>query len=117
MSFAKRYAKTIAQFDFKPEEDLPYISPKDLYEEDGEGVIYTIKGVYLNRKSRFGESAVIMTEDFILNAPSHCTEDVQRMREDALAIEAINSGKAGFKIYTYENRYGVQYSVEWKDVE
>jgi hypothetical protein len=48
--------------------------------------------------------------------PGHLTEVVERMRSNEEDVQAINDGLAGFTIYTYENKYGTCYSVNWVDM-
>lgn len=113
MTFASRYRNATNLFNFKADDDSPYLKAADLDSE----TTYTIRAVFINRRGRFGPTAVVVCDDFLLNAPSHVLNDVERMLSDDAAITAINDGKAGFRPYEFKNKYGVQHGIEWTDVE
>lgn len=115
MAFSfKKYNKT-SMFDFTPSYDLTdnssYKSLKQLYDEDGEDMIYNVKAVYINTKTNFRNNAtgkkeapVFLLEDCAVNVPPHQIMEIREILEDEEAIEAINQGLCDFHIETYKTR-------------
>lgn len=117
MSIANKYNKSNI-FNFKAPKDFEYWSLHDLFNNNGKDCVYEIKAMYINKKSKFGESPIIATTDCFVNLPSHLTDTVKEMMRDTEVVDAVNSGHLGFQIYTYEtkNRKGLCYSVNWVDL-
>lgn len=67
--------------------------------------VYPLRGVFFTNGGRYGESPVIISDDFLLNAPKHCSDVLHQLAEDTEAVEAINGGKVGFSLYEYESGY------------
>lgn len=117
MSIANKYNKA-AGFDFKVPEDFVYHSLDELYKSNGEETVYTVKALYINKKSAYGDSPVIATDKCLVNIPSHMLETFKEMILDEEVHEACNNNKLGFTIYTYttDKRKGNFYSVRWVDL-
>lgn len=117
MSIASKYNKTNL-FNFEIPKEFEYKSLADLFNNNGKDFVYTVKAVYINKKSRFGESPVVATENCLVNLPKHLTDVAVEIMRDSETVDAINEGKFGFKIYTYEtkNRSELCYSVNWVDI-
>lgn len=119
MSIANKYNK-VALFEFSIPKEFGYKSLSDLFETFGKETQYTIRAVYMNKKSRFGESPVVATDDCLVNLPQHLTETCKSMLQDVDFIKAVNEGKVGFTIYPYETKGNanneVFYSVNWIDM-
>lgn len=103
-------------FIYDNEKERQYINLKGLYEKFGKEAIYPVHALFINTKSRFGDAPVIVTDDFIVNAPTHLLDTVKAMIEDVDIINLVNERKVGFKIYGYYGRNGKGYSVEWVQV-
>ena len=101
MSFANRFNKG-KKFDFNTE-GLEFTSLADLYNANGEKTEYTLKAIFINTKSKFGDTPVFATDKFLVNAPSHLLDTVNEILSDADAIKAINDNKVGFTIYPYKS--------------
>lgn len=116
MSIANKYNKGNI-FNFTAPKDFEYRSLHDLFNNNGKDFVYEIKAMYINKKSKFGESPVIATTDCFVNLPSHLTDTVKEMIRDTEVVDAVNGGHLGFQIYTYEtkNRKDLCYSVNWVD--
>lgn len=125
-SFSKKFNKSrLFNVDTS---NFEYYNLEDLFNEELEvcsgdveaasEFVYVIRGVYINTKSLYDPAPVIALDDRYVNLPSHMTEACMAMLADPVCIKAINDGKCGFKIYTYEQkRYNKTcYSVEWVDV-
>ena len=104
-----------------------YTNLEGLYERDGEGIKYQLKGIYISTKSEFNdESPIVALADTYVNMPQHQLQDIKSMLESKQAIKAINDGYAGFIIRKYtknlKNKKGKLvpkdcYSAEWCDVD
>ena len=117
MAFASKYNKGNPTFKVKLHEPA-YTTLADLHNENGSDHVYPIAGLYINTKGKYGPQGMIAINDSLMvNLPSHLTETVEEMRKDAEAVEAINNGQAGFKIYLYQTKNGrTGYSVNWVDL-
>ena len=116
MSFAKKFNTVKNSFDFKPSDDAPYIKPSELVHLNGLDAVYKLRACYINKKGLYGVEPVLITNTHRINAPTHLAETVEDILKDAGSVELINAGKAGFKFYQYENRYGTQHGVQWVDL-
>ena len=114
MSIADKYNKSNF-FTFTAPKGFEYRSLHDLFNNNGADFVYEIKAMYINKKSKYGESPVIATTDYFVNIPSHLTDTVKEMIKDAEAVDTINNGHLGFQIYTYETKHRKElcYSVNW----
>ena len=118
MSFADNYNHAVTTFTHQLPDNAPFKSLKDLYNgEKGENT-YTVYGLYINKKGKFGNAPVAISEDFSINLPSHLCDTVTEMLKDKELVEAINAGKFGLKVYAYIPRdYNKScYSVKWVDL-
>lgn len=117
MNVASKYNKG-SIFNFSIPKDFEYRSLVDLFNDNGKDKIYIIKALYINKKSRYGESPVVATDNCLVNLPMHLTDTVKEMLKDEDFISAVNHDLVGFKIYPYEskNSNGVCYSVNWCDL-
>ena len=95
-------------------EGMPFKKLKDIYQEGKE---FKIKGVALFN-TKYGDSAVAILDDCLINLPSHMNADVNDMLHNDEFCEAVNAGKIGFTIRTYEDTKhgkGLCYGVEWTE--
>lgn len=111
---AAKYNK-VTRFTYQMPENAPYKNLKDF------GVDNTVilRGLYINTKGNFGEEPVAMTDNAYVNLPKHLANDVSNMMADEEFITAVNEGKVGFKVRSYEDTKfgkGTCYSVEWVDL-
>lgn len=101
-------------FTFKIPTGTEFKSVKDLEV----GNTYKARLLYINKKSKFGDAPVVVTDDSIINLPKHLLEDVKTMINDPEAVTAVNEGRVGFIPYEYESKqYGTCYSIKWTDIE
>lgn len=118
MSFASRYSKVQPKFNIRITKPS-YTNLQALLTEYGSGYVFPICGIYINTKGKYGPQACIaISESVLVNLPAHLLETCTEMREDPEAIEEINNGQAGFKVYQYESKGGqIGYSVDWVDLK
>lgn len=98
-----------------------YFKLRDLYEADGEDVVYVIRGIYLGTKSEFAdESPIVALDDRYVNLPQFQLAEIKEMLASKYAISAINRGEGGFKIQKYIKKLKtgsrVCYKAVWVDV-
>lgn len=117
-SVAGKYNKGTRLFDFDLPAGIGFKSLGTLMEDDGEGVVYTLRGLYINHKSKYGDAPVAVTEDCLVNLPKHLLDTAKAMLQDDDFIAAVNGEKVGFTIYTYTNKNSnsLLYSVRWVDI-
>ena len=119
MSFAARHNKG-SVFDCNTE-GFEYFSLKDLYKKNGPDQEYQIQGLYINKKSEYGDSPVAILDDMFVNLPQHLLDECQDMLKSSEDIEDIKAGKVGFKIEPYESdkkkgKDKTCYSILWVDM-
>lgn len=118
MSFASKYSKATPTFNVRLNKPA-YTTLADLFRENGKDEVYPIVGVYINTKGKYGPQACIaINESLMVNLPAHMLEACEEMRKDQEAIDAINDGQAGFKVYQYTSKAGkTGFSVDWVDIQ
>lgn len=98
--FGDKYIKA-RRFDIDTT-DFQFITLAQLYHDEPDKV-YTLAGVYINTKSKYGENPIFATNEFLVNCPVHMLETAKNIINDPLAIDDINAGRVGFKVYAYHN--------------
>lgn len=118
MSFASKYSNASPRFNVKITNPT-YTSLADLFTDYGSDHVFAIAGIYINTKGQYGaQPCVAINESTLVNFPKHLLEVCEEMRKDPDAIDAINNGQAGFKVYQYTSKQGrVAYSVDWVDLK
>ena len=114
-----------------------YVSLEDLYKERENNVsfedfddsaelkeiveetVFQVRGIYINTKGLFDDAPVVALDSAYVNLPAHMTQICQEILKDPQAIAAINAGRVGFTIYTYEKPqyHKTCYSIKWVDTE
>ena len=118
MSFAARHNKGNV---FNCNTDgFSYYKLEDLYKENGPEQEYQVQGLYINKKSEYGDAPVAITLDCFVNLPQHLLGECQDMLHSSEDIEDIKAGKVGFKIEEYEKelKKGSKtcYGIRWIDI-
>lgn len=118
MSFAKRFNTPTASFTFEMEgKTLPFADLRALAKQNGLDAVYQLKMIYINKGGKFGDAPCLVTENNIINAPSHMLNTCKEVLLDQPSVSMINDGYVGFKLYSYSNKFGEQYAVEWVDIK
>lgn len=115
MSFAKLYNKVTFSVNT---EGFEYCKLKDLYEPKAkEQKTHVLNGLFVN-KSPLGESPVFICAELkkLVNIPSHLADTCKTILSDCDAVQAIEEGKVGFYIYSYEARGKECYSIRFVDL-
>lgn len=97
-------------FDFKKRDDLFKDSPEK---------VYTLRGVYIYTKGRFGDHPVAILDDCFLDLPSYMVDDIRDLRNDTEAVSQILSGCLGIKLEKYtDKKFGKEcIGVKFVDIE
>ena len=100
--------------------DFHFATLEELWNANGNKMIYGVNGLYINKKSSFGEHpvAIVASEEMLVDLPSHMTDDVKEILKDQEVIEAIKAGKVGFVIQQYEQKQykKICYGIMWEDL-
>ena len=118
MSFANKHNK--GAIDWKIDtKDFKFVSRKEAYEDAGEEAVYTLRGLYINRKGRYDDHPVAITNDCFIDFPDYMTEEVIEILNDKEDIEDIIAGKVGFSIsqFTDKKFNRTCYGINWVDLE
>lgn len=94
-----------------------FVSLKKYAEDHGREII--VRGVF-TFEGKKGVRACVVTDGFNIYLPDFMIEDVTLIRATPEEVEAINQGKCGFTIYTYEDKKhgnGICYSGSFHDIK
>lgn len=97
--------------------DLNFVKLSDLYKESPDKE-YVITGLFINKKSKFGDRPFLSTPRFLVDLPQGMLNTVRDMINDPAVVEAINEEQAGFKVVKYHsNKYNRDcYNVEFVEL-
>lgn len=112
MGFLDKYNKK-PLFEYDNDKEREYIKLEGLVKHFGIMKVYDVHALFINTKSRYGDEPIIVTDEYMVNAPHHLLETVKEMMADRDLINMINNRKVGFTIYGYNGKNGYGYSVEW----
>lgn len=110
------------RFDFELPEALPkenYLRLADLCEDR----TYTVRSIYMNRKSKFGDHYVVLAEAddgtiYGVNLPKFNNETIVGILNNDEMVAAINAGKCGIqKGETVHGENGDYIPTVWVDLE
>lgn len=98
-------------FNYK-EENLPFISMKELRAAKGEGP-FEIKALWIASSKMINAHPVVVIEGYNVDFPSYKLQDVEDFLQDPEVVEQINNGECGFEFYDYDNKFGKQTGARW----
>lgn len=106
------------KFTFNTPTNHPYKSLEDVFTENGSTTeqVYTVRALYINHKSKFGDAPCLVTDFETINLPKHMTEDVKSIIADDDIVADINNGNVGFTIAPYEKDGRIFYSINWVEI-
>lgn len=79
------------------------------------GKEYNLRGFFITPDNGYGKGAVLISDDFLLNAPTRLVETITEMLNDTEVVDAVKAGQCAFKVYTFESKqfkrtgYGVEF--------
>ena len=113
MSFAARHSKgSIFQCNT---EGFDYYKLVDLYDSKKPDKVFPIQGIYINKKSKYGDAPVAICETCFVNLPAHMLEECQAILKSDEDIQDIKAGLVGFVIEPYESEGNTCYGIRWVD--
>ena len=117
MSALTNYNKgSIFDIDF---ENRTWYKLEDMFNEQ-EGVVFTIEGLFVNEKSKYGPRPFVAFDKiYLADLPQHKLETIREMIGDPAVVELINAGKAGFtvKAYMSKNYNRECYDIRFVDIK
>lgn len=120
MSFASKHNKG-ALFNCNTE-GFEYKNLDELYKDNDAETVYPIQGIYINRKSEYGDAPVAILMDCFANLPKHMLDECLEILKDDDDINQIKAGCVGFVIEPYESdkkkgKDKTCYGVKWVDID
>lgn len=121
MTFGNKYGRKSVTWKVNTQ-GRKYFKLQELAELYEPGHTFIIDCLYVNDKSEYGEAPVAGVADvkdpFMVNLPKYMLSAVKEMLADEEAVQAIQLGRAGFRIrqYLYKGTR-VCYTVDWCDVD
>ena len=117
MSFANKHNARRNPFTFVTPEHFTYTKPATLAATNGLDTVYKLNAIYVNKKGQYGDEPVFVTDNELVNAPSHMIDTVNDILTDSESINLILDGQVYFKIYEYKNSKGNQHGITFVDAE
>ena len=81
---------------------MEYMSMMEAFYKYGKDAVYVVGALYINTKGKYDDAPVVAVgadngDWFMLNLPSHMTDECREILNDADDIAGINAGKVGLK--------------------
>lgn len=98
--------------------NFEYMSREKLY-KSGKNNIYTLRGLYINKKGRFGDHPVAITDNCFIDFPDYMTDECKEILKSEEDISDIKAGKVGFTIQEFiDNTFKKTcYGIAWEDLK
>ena len=90
-------------------DNFPFTDLKTVATENGIDKILRVQGAFVfeNKKGKKKLRPVLIADGHKINLPDHMLKDIQKLLSNDEYIQAVNDGKCGFQITTYEDtEYG-----------
>ena len=65
-------------FEYDKTKEREYTNLQNLFNRFGNDKVYIVHALFINTKSRFGDSPIIVTSDYMVNAPKHLLDTVKQ---------------------------------------
>ena len=116
MSFAKIHNKVGIDWGVNTE-GFEYMTREKLYKEAPDN-IYTLRGLYINKKGKFGDHPVAITDNCFIDFPDYMTDEVMQIMTSEEDVNDILAGKVGFTIQEFTDKtFGrTCYGISWEDL-
>ena len=114
MSFFDKYNGG-KRFTFEMKGEPVFKKLSELYKEKGKDFVFPVRSIYINRKSIYGDSPVIISDKFSVGLSTHLLSTVQDLLSQDEFYDMVNGGKVGFTVYEFESpTYKTNgYSINW----
>ena len=88
-------------------DNFPFVNLKEVAEENGIDKVLKVQGAFTFEGKRGKLRPVLIADGHKINLPDHMLKDIQKLLSKDEYIQAVNDGKCGFQITTYEDtEYG-----------
>ena len=88
-------------------DNFPFVNLKEIAEENGIEKVLKVQGAFTFEGKRGKLRPVLIADGHKINLPDHMLKDIEKLLSKDEYIEAVNQGKCGFQITTYEDtEYG-----------
>ena len=88
-------------------DNFPFVNLKEIAEENGIDKVLKVQGAFTFEGKRGKLRPVLIADGHKINLPDHMLKDIQKLLSKDEYIQAVNDGKCGFQITTYEDtEYG-----------
>ena len=114
MGILEQFNSRVGQYTFELEESkrvfysLSDLANNGITEKD-------VKGLFINKKGKYGDNAVVVSNDCFVSLPHHLTETVETMIYNETITEMINNDKVYFKIRPCTKEGKTYYSIKWME--
>lgn len=117
MSFANRHNHGV-RFDVNTD-GFNFKSLEEIQDKNDLEKIFVLRGIYINRKSVYGDAPVAILDDCFVNLPKHLTEEAIEILKSDEDVADIKAGRVGFSIREYDDaKYNKHcYTIQWEDIE
>lgn len=116
-SFAAKYNARIYDVDTTGFEFMKLEKVLTEIDNGASGVVHLVNGLFVT-PSPYGDQGVLINASLkaLINLPIHMTPVVEKINNDAEAIDAINNGKVGFIVDTYNSHEKTCFSIKFVDL-
>ena len=120
MSFANRHNK--GGIDWKigdlKTDSFQFWKREECYKEAPDKT-YKLRGIYINKKGKFGDHPVAILDDRFMDFPDYMTDEVKEILTSEEDIADIIAGRVGFTLEQYTDKnFGREcVGVRWVDLE
>ena len=115
MSVLDKYNKGF-KFNFQITDEHYYTSLNELVRQGRMDEVQVVRGMFINKKSKYGDAPIAVTPTQLVNLPKHLLGTFNDMMNDEGVVNLANAGKLGFKIYEYTGVNGIGYSINWVEL-
>lgn len=101
-----KYNKNEPLFTFHAPDNFEYYRLSSFAADADTDKVFNLRGFFIGEGKQYGKSPVAVTDFCYINLPKHMLDTVQKILSDQEAVDEINRGEAGFKIYSYTPKTG-----------
>ena len=114
MGFFDKYNRG-NRFTFEMKGEPVFKKLSELYGEKGEDFTFPVRAIYIDKKSKYGDRPVIVSDKFSVSLPTHLLDMVKELLSQDVFYDMVNGGKVGFTVYEFESpTYNTKgYSINW----
>lgn len=94
--------------------DFKYVKLGELVPDE----VLPLFGMFISKDNGYGEGAVLISKDILVNIPERYVDDVKAIMSDPETVADIKSGKCGFKYseFVSKKHHRTGYAVEFVDL-